>query len=91
MNDMNADAPALAIEWPWGQALRLDGCAMWNIVEHELTGQMALLNHLIIRPSSRSDMLETIEFLFDIADQHQAYSRDGKRRASGCDDDAEET
>ena len=70
MSTINIETPAIAIEWPWGQALKLGGTVLWNTVKHELTGQMALLIHLTIEPSSKADMLETIDFLRDIANQH---------------------
>ena len=69
MSTINTEAPARAIEWPWGQALKIGG-ALWINVTHELTGQMALLCHLELDVAGKDAMLDTIEFLRAIAQEH---------------------
>jgi len=70
MSTINTEAPARAIEWPWGQALELGGFERWDNVRRELTGQMALLCHLHIDETSKNEMLETINFLREVANEH---------------------
>jgi hypothetical protein len=69
MSTINTEAPALAIEWPWGQALKLGG-ALWTNVMHELTGQDALLCYLGLHCYTAKEMHETIEFLRAVAQEH---------------------
>ena len=67
---MNTEAPALAIEWPWSQALELGGYQRWEAVRNELTGQMALLCHLHLDAQTENEIIGNIDFLRDVALEH---------------------
>ena len=67
---INTEAPALAIQWPWRQALEFGGCERWKTVHNELTGQMTLLCHLQIDAQTENELLKTINFLRDVAAEH---------------------
>jgi len=70
MSTINTEAPALAIQWPWSQALEFGGYERWKTVRDELTGQMALLCHLQIDVQIENEMLKTINFLREVAAEH---------------------
>jgi len=67
---INTEAPALAIQWPWSQALEFGGYERWATVRNELTGQMALLCHLPIDAQTENELLNTITFLREVATEH---------------------
>ena len=67
---MNTEAPALAIQWPWSLALELGGYERWRTVTNELTGQMALLCHLHIDAQTENELINTIQFLREVATEH---------------------
>jgi len=70
MSTINTEAPALAIEWPWRQALKFGGDARWISVINELIGQATLLCHLNLNHEDRDELIDTIEFLSNIAGKH---------------------
>ena len=67
---INTEAPALAVQWPWSQALEFGGYERWVTVRNELTGQMALLCHLPIDAQTENELLNTINFLREVATEH---------------------
>ena len=67
---MNTEAPALAIEWPWSQALELGGYERWATVLNELTGQMALLCHLPVDAQTENELIGNINLLRKVALEH---------------------
>jgi len=70
MSTINTEAPALAIQWPWSQAIELGGFERWDNVRRELTGQMALLCHLPLDAETEHELFSTIKFLSEVASEH---------------------
>ena len=70
MSTINTEAPALAIQWPWSQAMEFGGYERWKTVRDELTGQMALLCHLHLDAQTENELIGNINFLRKVALEH---------------------